>query len=172
MTVTYNTEELTNQDVVATINLPEGYEVVGDATHTFTQNGTHTFTYQSPTGKEYTHEVMVNWIDKVAPTATISYSTTNKTNQSITATLNIQEENITVENNKTSHVFDSNGEYTFTIYDQAGNRTDIKATVTSIDKEKPVLDVTYSTEGETDQPVTATVQKMCKLIVLMEKSSL
>ena len=157
VTVTYNTEELTNQDVVATINLPQGYEVVGDATHTFTENGTHTFIYQSPTGKEYTHEVTVNWIDKVAPTATISYSTTNKTNQSVVATLNIQEENITIENNKTSHVFDSNGEYIFTIRDQAGNRAEVKATVTWINKEKPVLDVTYSTEEETDQPVMATL---------------
>ena len=99
----------------------------------------------------------VNWIDKVAPTATISYSTTNKTNQSVVATLNIQEENITIENNKTSHVFDSNGEYIFTIRDQAGNRAEVKATVTWINKEKPVLDVTYSTEEETDQPVMATL---------------
>ncbi|WP_195943927.1 Ig-like domain repeat protein, partial [Turicibacter sanguinis] len=155
--VTYSTETLTNQDVTATIQLPQGYTVVGEATHIFTQNGTHTFTYQSPTGKQYTHTITVDWIDKVAPTATISYSTTSKTNQSVTATLNLQEENITVENNQTSHVFDSNGEYTFIIRDQAGNTTEVKAEVTWINKETPVLDITYSTEEETDQPVIATL---------------
>ena len=157
--ITYSTETLTNQDVIATIELPEGYTVVGDKTHTFTENGTHTFTYHSPTGKEFTHTITVDWIDKVAPTATIKYNTENKTNQNVVATLNIQEENVTVVNNegKLSYEFTKNGEFTFIISDQAGNQTEVKAEVAWINKEKPVLDVVYSTEEKTDQPVIATL---------------
>ena len=78
------------ENVTATIELPEGYTLIGDATHTFTENGTHTFTYQSVHGTQYTHTITVDWIDKVAPTATITYSNENKTNQSVNATLNVK----------------------------------------------------------------------------------
>ena len=160
VTVTYNIETLTNQDVTATINLPEGYTVLGDTSYTFIENGTHTFTYYSPTGKEYTHTITVDWIDKEVPSATISYSNENKTNQNVVATLVLPEdENIQILNNngQATYEFTENGCFTFEIQDEAGNISYIEATVSWINKEIPVLDVVYSTLEETYQPVVATL---------------
>ena len=72
VTVEYSTTNLTNHDVVATVNsnrsdiviLKDG-EVTYDYTYTFTENGTYTFEYQDWNGKnQKTITAEVNWIDK------------------------------------------------------------------------------------------------------------
>ena len=56
----------------------------------------------------------MDWIDKVAPTAEITYSTIHLTDQPVTVTLNPSEE-VTVTNNNGSleYTFTENGEFTF-----------------------------------------------------------
>ncbi len=162
--IVYSKTELTNRDVTVSLEnfSEEGVTIKnndGQATYTFTENGEFVFILVDKAGNETNITTKVDWIDKEAPTATISYNHEDKTNQNVIATLNTQEENITILNNngKASYEFTENGEFTFIISDQAGNITEVKAEVTWINKETPVLDVVYSTEKETDQPVTATL---------------
>ena len=85
----------------------------------------------------------VDWIDKVAPTADIQYSTTSKTNQDVVAKLINLSEDVTIldKTNLTlgSYVFSENGEYTFEIQDKAGNISEIKAKVDWIIKKSLYL---------------------------------
>lgn len=77
-------------------------------------------------------------IDKVAPTATVSYSPTGPTNQSVVATL-IPSENVAVTNNfgLTTYSFDQNGIFIFQFKDAAGNTGYAQASVNYIDKITP-----------------------------------
>ena len=136
-TISYNITSTTNQDVVATVTFDkENVTVEGGNTHTFTENGEYTFTYRDQAGNEGTAKATVTWIDKVAPVPTITYSTTELTNQDVVATITFDKENVTVEGGNT-HTFTENGEYTFTYRDQAGNEGTAKAAVTWIEKEQP-----------------------------------
>lgn len=71
--------------------------------------------------------------------ATIQYSTTNLTNQDVTATLvsNYQIE-VTNNSNKTIHTFTKNGEFTFE-FRIKGTSFKLKASVNNIDKTPPVI---------------------------------
>ncbi|EKE20234.1 MAG: hypothetical protein ACD_8C00035G0001 [uncultured bacterium] len=82
-------------------------------------------------------------IDTVAPTASITYSTTALTNGNVVATL-IPSETITVTNNSgsLSHTFNTNGSFTFEFSDEAGNTGTALATVNNIDKTAPVVEIT------------------------------
>ncbi len=164
-TITYNIHELTNQDVTATVTFDEGGVTIIDDkgqpiengnTHVFTENGTYTFYYVGPLGNRGTAVATVDWIDKVAPVGTIAYSTTNLTNQNVTATITFNEENVTVKDGNT-HTFTENGEYTFEFEDRAGNKGTAVAKVEWIDKVAPVGTIAYSTTNLTNQNVTATI---------------
>ena len=102
-------------------------------------------------------ELSINIIEKEkAPVPTITYSTTELTNQDVVATITFDKENVTVEGGNT-HTFTENGEYTFTYRDQAGNEGTAKATVTWIDKVLPVATISYNITSTTNQDVVATV---------------
>jgi hypothetical protein len=78
-------------------------------------------------------------IDKIAPTATVSYSKTTPTNQDVVATI-APSEDVTVTNNggSTTLTFSANGSFTFEFVDAAGNTGTATATVANIDKENPI----------------------------------
>jgi hypothetical protein len=67
-------------------------------------------------------------IDTTAPTASVTYNTTGKTNQDVIATLTGISEFITGLNT-TSHTFTENGSFTFTFQDFAWNTGSALATV-------------------------------------------
>ena len=163
--ITYTPNTLTNQDVTATVTFDrEGTEVIdenGDTiengnTHVFTENGTHKFRFKGPYGNIGETTANVDWIDKKAPVATITYSSTNLSNQDVTATVTFDEENVTVKDGNT-HTFTENGEYTFEFEDAAGNKGTATANVTWIDKDLPTATVTYDITSLTNQNVIATV---------------
>lgn len=142
--ITYDITNVTNKNVVATIN-PYVFEngqkkaaqvVEGSLTYEFTKNGKHVFKYINPTSPDdiKTHTAEVNWIDKVAPKAKIKYSQTADGN--VLAQLVDESENIIVVNNGTSreYLFKENGEFVFVIEDLAGNKSNIKAKVDWIKK--------------------------------------
>ena len=142
--IDYSITELTNQDVVATLVLPDGFTAVGDTTHTFQSNGKYTFTYKDAQNKEITIEAEVTWIDKEAPTATVEYDITETTKFAVKATLkDFSEENVIILNadEDGSHTFTENGVFTFEIQDEAGNIGYIKAEVTWIENDE-------NTDGE------------------------
>jgi rhamnogalacturonan endolyase len=112
-------------------------------------------------GGQY-QEFTITVADTTPPAATVQYSTTTLTNQNVTATLvNISEE---IENAEISHVFTENGTHTFTITDKAGNRAQIVAEVTWIDKTAPTAKVQYSSSGLTNQDVTATLVEVSEQV--------
>lgn len=101
--VGYSTTEPTRDNVIARlVNIStDKYEILseGGDTHTFTENGEFTFRFRdTETGVEGTSTAVVNWIDRIAPTATIVYSTTSPTNRSVVATLNPSEDIIVTNN--------------------------------------------------------------------------
>ena len=131
----------------------------GNVTYTFTENGDFTFEYTDEAGNKGKVKAIVNWIDKEAPTAAVSYDITDKTNKEVIATLGNASEEITIINNdgKDTYTFTKNGNFTFEFVDKAGNKGIAKAEVTWIDKVAPVATITYSTESETTEPVIATI---------------
>ena len=135
----YNTEKWTNQDVVVTLKPSEEVTITnndGKDTYTFTENGEFTFEFVDKIGRKRTATAKVDWIDKVAPTATIDYSTTLPTDKDVVATLKPSEE-VTVLNGKKTYTFYENAEYTFEFVDRAGNKGYATAKVSWINKKTP-----------------------------------
>ena len=146
--ISYDITHLTNKDVVATVKayvFTNGQKknatiVSGGETHTFNTNGKFTFQYKdSDDSDDYvtSHTAKVTWIDKVAPTAKVKYTT--KENGEVVATLVNESEKIIITNNGFSRErnFKKNGEFTFIFEDEAGNEGRVTAKVTSIKEEKP-----------------------------------
>jgi hypothetical protein len=90
--------------------------------------------------------------DRVTPTATVAYSTTNPTNQDVVATITPSE---TVTGDLT-HTFTDNGSFTFNFTDLAGNKGSVVATVSNIDKVAPVITLGSYTTTPTNQDITVT----------------
>ncbi len=87
----------------------------GSDTYVFTENGEFTFEFIDMTNnKTGSAKAKVDWIDRVAPTGTITYNTTSPTNQEVIATLTTSEE-VTITNksnysvNEDGQVLDSEG---------------------------------------------------------------
>lgn len=156
--VTYSTRDLTNGSVTATLVLPQG--CTAEVTeHVFTANGTHTFVYTDAEGVQHTVDATVSWIDTTPPTATVTYSTQNPTNQPVIATLgDFSEEGVEILSvGGDSHTFLANDSFDFVIRDKAGNQATVTATVNWIDTEAPTATVTYSTTQPTAGSVVATI---------------
>lgn len=160
VTVSYSTENLTNEYVVATLEgLQEGDEVIseGGATHTFDKNGTWEFVVRDSVGNESRVEANVTWIDKEGPSLSLEYSTTNPTNGNVTVTLKGLEEGDTVEGNQTTYTFTTNGTHEFVAHDSIGNESRITAEVNWIDRIAPTATVEYDVDSWTNGNVTATL---------------
>ncbi len=172
--VAYSTTDPTNQEVIARlVNLSSPDIIItseGGDTHTFTENGEFTFAfYDTKTNKEGSAIAKVNWIDKIAPTASIKYSTTSPTTAEVVATLIDPSEEIEIINNLSeeensafdpyTYTFTENGEFTFEFRDRAGNIGKVTAKVDWIRKEVrvPKSTISYSTTKWTNQDVTATI---------------
>lgn len=142
-TVSYDITNPTNQDVTATLTVDSGITILnngGSNTHVFTENGSFEFELQNAAGTKGTVAATVTWIDKEAPTATVTYSPHKLTNQDVTATITPSEEVIVTNNNGgLSHTFPENGSFTFEFEDKAGNKGTAAATVDWIDKEPPEI---------------------------------
>jgi hypothetical protein len=125
----YNTS-LTNQDVTVTVTTDKG--TLNEASYTFTQNGSFTFT--ATDGELVTNEIVtITNIDKIAPIITIGNYTTEVTNQDITVTATVNEGTL----NNASHTFTENGSFEFTATDEAGNNSSVTVVINNIDKSVP-----------------------------------
>ena len=137
--ISYSTTNPTNGDVIATLvdYDKDNIKILGDGlnTHTFTENGEYEFIIMDIfTNNKTSIIASVNWIDKSSPVGDITYNITNKTNQSVIATLNVNEEvtvlnNVKFKVNSDGKIVNSIGEimegYTIddtqNVYDQNGN---------------------------------------------------
>ena len=155
--ITYSTMELTNQNVIATLTFDdESVTIIGENTHTFTENGSHTFEYRTEDGNVGTIIAVVDWIDKEAPIATVTYSPAELTNKEVIAILSFNENNVAIVGGN-GHRFTENGEFTFEFVDKAGNKGTATAKVDWIDKTAPTAEIAYSTREETEQEVVVTL---------------
>jgi len=162
-TIEYDIEDLTNEDVIATISFDKDYVEItnndGEDYYVFEENGEFTFEYVDEAGNTGSATATVDWIDKVAPVGTITYDIIDITNQDVTATITFDEENVTITNNGGDNifVFEENDEFTFEFEDEAGNVGELTAIVNWIDKEAPEATIEYDIEELTNQNVTATI---------------
>ena len=142
--ITYSTVKATNKNVVATLtNLADDIVILnnnGKNTYTFTENGTFTFEFKDKAGNIGSLVAVVNNIDKIAPTAKVTYTPGTLTNGIVYATLSDFSEKISILNNngKDVYTFTDNGSFTFKISDEAGNISTIEAKVTWIEKKNNV----------------------------------
>jgi len=151
ITISNYTTEPTNQDITVIATTNEG--TLNAGSHTFTNNDSFDFVATDTVGNVTTQTVTISNIDKVVPTATVSYDVTAPTNGSVIATITPNE---TVVGNLT-YTFISNGSYTFNFTDLAGNVGSVTATVLNIDKTAPTATVSYDVAAPTNGSVIATI---------------
>lgn len=162
-TITYDIKDLTNKDVTATITFNEENVTVtnnnGKTDYVFTQNSEFIFEFEDAAGNKGTAIAKVDWIDKKAPNATITYDINSLTNKNVTATITFDIDNVTVTNNdgKKDYVFTKDGEFKFEFEDAAGNKGTATATVNWIDKNAPVGTIIYDIDSLTNKDVTASI---------------
>ena len=123
----YNSDVSTNQDIIINASTCSNC-ILNTTSHTFTENGSFTFTTIDNYGNSVSETITISNIDKTAPTATVSYSTTSTTLGDVIATI-IPSEPVTGD---LTHTFTSNGEYTFNFTDLAGNTGSVLAQVNNI----------------------------------------
>lgn len=154
-TVEYSETNLTNQNVTATLILPDGCKA--DVTeYVFEDNGSYGFDYFDADGKIQTVDAVVTWIDKVAPTAQLTYSEEGWTANDVTASLNdISEEVTFLDGSNGTYTFTQNGTYTFRMQDAAGNVSEYPATVVWTDKARPNGIALFSFESNANNAVTS-----------------
>lgn len=149
--------------------LPDGsFTTSSNPKFVVTSNGTYSFVIYDNNGNSTTKKITVSNIDKEKPKATISYSSTNKTNKDITITVTATDNESgvhtvqlpngsIVKNSVVSYTVTKNGSFEFVITDYAGNSTSVIATVDNIDKNPPTVNVIPSTEEMTKGPVIITI---------------
>ena len=171
--VSYSTTEATNGSVTVTITASEeiqsvsGWTLSSDSltlTKTYTANASETITIYDLAGNSIEVTVTVTNIDTTAPTAEVSYSTTETTNGSVTVTITASEEiqsvsgwTLSSDSLTLTKTYTANASGTVTIYDLAGNSTQVTVTITNIDTTAPTAEVSYSTTEATNGSVTVTI---------------
>lgn len=167
----YSETEWTNKDVTVSIEAEDDLseiEYVNGKTHTFSENGSHTFTVSDSAGNTTEKTVSVDFIDKDTPVPIITYyadgkvyDTATPTNKNVNAvvTFNSGGSPVSIVNNDGSfeHEFESNGKFKFMFTDEAGNTGEVEAVVSKIDKIAPTGYVTYSKSSWTNTDVVATL---------------
>lgn len=143
----YNTSP-TNQDITVTASTNEG--TLNAISHTFTQNGSFTFTATDVAGNETTETVVISNIDKVSPVIEIGIYSTTPTNQDITVTASTNEGTL----NSDSHTFIGNGSFDFVASDAAGNITTYTVTISNIDKVAPTITIDPYSSSWTKEDIT------------------
>ncbi len=166
---TYSTTDITDKEVVATLDPSEPVRVLnndGKDTYTFTENGTFTFEFEDMVGNQGTATANVYWIKKV-PQISVSYSTKKATNKDVKVTLNL-EEGYRIMNNggKDTYSFTKNGSFTFEFEDMVGNKGTATAKVNWIDREKPTATFDYDIKSLTNKNVVVTLKPSKKVTIL------
>lgn len=158
---TYSTTDITDKEVVATLDPSEPVRVLnndGKDTYTFTENGTFTFEFEDMVGNQGTATANVYWIKKV-PQISVSYSTKKATNKDVKVTLNL-EEGYRIMNNggKNVYTFTDSGEFAFEYLDEDNMMGRYPVKVDWIDKEVPTGEFTFTTTKPTNKTVVATLK--------------
>ena len=135
VTISYsNTNEFTNTDVIATLNIGSDSKVTnnsGKNTYTFTKNDSFTFEYERR-GQAYKIEAVVSNIDKEAPkiTGVTNGKIYSNSVQPIITEENINNIEVLFNGEKIQYVnnmkFSTEGIYNITVIDKAGNTASVE----------------------------------------------
>lgn len=158
--ISYSPSSLTNQNVTATLEgLGGSIHVVnndGNGFYVFQNNGEFTFEIENYNGLKNYITAKVDWIDRVAPSASIEYA--NNPDGSVTARLVHEDEEIVMLGSGVrEHTFASNGQHMFEFRDLAGNVSQKIAQVdwiTASQPEQPSNPEKPSTPNTPNIPVT------------------
>jgi hypothetical protein len=130
----------------------------------FTGNWSFTFKFEDSVWNTWEDTATVTWIDKIIPTASITYDPNNPewhetVTGTVTATLTWYSENITITNNWWSdqYIFSNNWSFTFEFENNIWLTWEETATVTWIDKTNPTTEINYSATRLTNKDITATL---------------
>lgn len=118
----------TNKDVTVTA-ATDNDATLDYTSHTFTENGTFTFTATDKAGNTVSKTVTISNIDKTPPAVTIGSYDTSPTFKSVTVTATTDSD---ATLNGASHTFTKNGSFDFVATDAAGNVTTKTVTVSNI----------------------------------------
>lgn len=178
-----STTSPTNKDVVLTIDAEDVGLGLADKPYrlkdgtwqaspefTVSQNGTYSFEIIDKAGNIASVSKEVTNIDKVAPTISAKVNTTDPTNKDIEVTLTASDNvgiakvvntsgvALTGTSSGSNMVYvtkePTNGTFTYTVTDTAGNTASVKVTIANVDKSAPVID---SIEKSTEVPVNTEV---------------
>ncbi|HPL54806.1 MAG TPA: Ig-like domain repeat protein, partial [Bacillota bacterium] len=135
----------TNENIAATLTTDDENIILNNNnsnTYIFNRNGEFEFVISDKAGNRTRVRAEVNNIDKDPPEATVTYSHPRDqwTKESITAELNLEDDNgyVILGDGENTHIFNVNGEFLFRFSDDLGNEGSIKAEVRNIDKTTPV----------------------------------
>ena len=154
---------------VKRIQTPDGKWIDGSTvTYTVTKNDTYSFTVEDNAGNQSTKSIDVTNIDKIAPTLSLTQDVSSLTNGNvvITAIGSDPESGVKriqtpdgkwVDGNTTKYTVTTNGIYSFTVEDNAGNQTTKSIDITNIDSVKPVITLTQTPTDWTNKDVTINV---------------
>ncbi len=146
--IRYSTTQPTREDVRASLMLGQGC-TAAETLYTFAENGQYTFQYTDASGQQRFLTAKVDWIDKTAPTATVTYSPADLTEGPVVATI-VPSEDVIVTNTiqgVLTHTFAANGSFTFEMADAVGNTGSVTAVVDWIIPGENDL-VSFSFSGE------------------------
>lgn len=112
--------------------------------------------------KETTHKIIV---DTIKPEIKVSYSNKDITNENIVVTLISNEElkkiegwTLSEDKKQLVKTFTENTNIELQVNDLAGNYTLVNILVENIDKDKPEVEIEYSTTSQTNEPVIVTIK--------------
>ena len=149
--LTYSNEQKTKEDVTVTISF-EGRQASiinndGNKTHTFTKNGDFTFEYEDEYGFSGTITAKVNWIDKDAPKASVSYNLVEGEENKILVTITANEAckaidgwNQSVDKMIFTKEYSINETDKVILEDEVGNQTELSIEFNGIDNEAPKIE--------------------------------
>lgn len=174
--------EYTNQDVTISVDASDDYSGlqtaaysydrgvtwISENTYVVSANGTYTVWVRDKAGNITKKSVTIENIDKIAPVVTgLDFSSTSPCNTSVTVTVNATDElsgvsgySFNGEAYKEQFIFtaSTNGTYTYSVKDKAGNITTGSYVIDYIDKELPVIhSVTPDTTDMVNRDVIITV---------------
>lgn len=120
------------------------------------ENGNYTFTAYDKVGNKTSQTLNINHLDNKPPLLSITGNPSTWTNQNVLLTVKgndldsgvshlILPDGTIVSSDTTSYIVNTNGSYTFTVVDRAGNQSSETVHVSKIDKQiQPVTDITHS----------------------------
>ena len=174
LNVNYDEEGLTNQNVTVEITSNEeiqeieGWQLSEDKLSmkkVYNVNTSETIQVKDLVGNIQVVNINVNNIDKIGPNCLVEYSTINPTNQDIEVVIKSDKEIMPVDgwilsgdNKQLTKIYTENVNENVSVEDLYGNVTVANILINNIDREKPNLEIEYSSKDLTNQNILVTIK--------------